>query len=840
MRPIGCLVLAGAALAAVLPACAESFPRPAPAPERVLSRGGYSLGVRADGKGVRLSRGAEELVRLADDGIQLGLVDAISDTQSYDPYWLDPKLAGPPSDLVWQRPTSGSLEQGAGEVGGLLGTDGADVGVKATADADGRFTLALDVSDRDPSAPRVAWIRLRLRVSKGEAFYGLGERHDAVNQRGKYRAMQIEPDGEVETLYNEAHVPVPLLVGTRGWGTFVETKRVGAFDVARSEDDVVEITYALPPLRGARETFKVHLFAAKHPLDVGKLYYDVTGYPLLPPPWGLGPVMWRNENRDQAQVEEDLGKLRDLDLAATGMWLDRPYATAVNTFDFDPKKFPDAPAMIRKIHDAGLRLAVWHTSYLEPAAQPLEAEAKQKGYFVPRPSLPLNKWSVPIDFTNPAAYAFWQTQIQRYVDAGVEGFKLDFAEDVAPSLRTGRNAWGFADGSDERTMHHDYTRLYHRAYREKVQNTPFLLCRAGRWGDQASATIIWPSDMDATLTKHKERFVNAAGQSVVGIGGLPTTVIMGLGLAASGFPFFASDTGGYRSGPANKETWVRWAEQTALWPAMEVGDGSSTMPWETPAGTGRDAESLDVYRRYARLHLRLFPFFWSHAQRIAVDGRPIARPFGLAFPELGVHPDDQYMLGDELLVAPVMTAGQTRRDVILPPGDWLDWFDGNVQSAPIGAPRTVTVDAPLGKAPLFLRRGAIVPMLRPTIDTLAKVADPTEIDSLDSGKGFLWARAFAAPSGTMSFALWDGAIVSVARDASGVTVDLGAARAPEPSWSGLVAEIVDVPEPRSAPADLPRAADAAALDAVPRGWAWTPDRGGTLWVKTSAKVKLGL
>ena len=837
MRRLGSVALVACAVA---PGCAESYPKPAPPAELSIGGGGaFRLAVRKDGKSLRLTRGGtEELVRLAEGGIQLGMLDSLSDTASYDPYYLDPAIAPPPSDLVWQGITGGELAAEGGEARGRLAFGGASARLAARADASGRFLLSLDVEDEDPAAPRVAFVRLRLRVSRSEAFYGLGERHDSVDQRGKLRPMQIEPDGEVETLYTEVHVPIPLLVGTRGWGTFVESKRVGVFDVARGEPDVVEITYALPPLKGARETFKVHLFGAAHPLDVTKSYYDVTGYPLLPPRWGLGPVMWRNENREQAQVADDLEKLRALDLPATGMWLDRPYATAVNTFDFDPKKFPSPAAMVDAIRGAGLRLAVWHTPYLEPAAEPLVSEAKAKGYFVPRPSIPLNKWSVPIDFTNPAAVEFWQKNLQRYVAAGVEGFKLDFAEDVAPSLRAGRNAWGFFDGSDERTMHHDFTVLYHRTYREKVQNTPFLLCRAGRWGDQANATLIWPSDMDATLTKHREKFKDAQGADVVGIGGLPATVIMGLGLGVSGFPFFASDTGGYRHGPADKETWVRWAEQTALWPAMEVGDGSSTMPWESPPGTGRDAESLDVYRAYARLHLRLFPFFWSYATRIAADGRPIARPFGLAFPELGAHPDDQYMLGDELLAAPVMTKGQTSRKVLLPPGEWLDWFDGDVHRAASAlAPTVVEVRAPLGKAPLFLRRGGVVPMLRPTIDTLNPVTPGRGLDSYDDDRGFLYVRAFAQRSGVSWFSLYDRSTVFVDRgDGSTLALEL----AGPSEYRGLVAEVVGVPAPRVAPADLPRFDTVSALEAAPRGYAWLPAFGGTLWVKSSSRVAFSL
>src|SRR5205823_2376234 len=159
-------------------------------------------------------------------------------------------------------------------------------------------------------------------------------------------------------------------------------------------------------------------------------------------------------NRDQAQVLDDIQTIRALDLATSGIWLDRPYATAVNSFDFDAAKFSDPPSMIAAAHDSGLRVALWSTPYLEPAAPPFRDQAVSAGFFPPSPGILLNRWSAPIDFTNPAAYAFWQGLIHRYTDAGIEGFKLDYAEDVAPSVMDHRAAWRFSDGTDERTMHY--------------------------------------------------------------------------------------------------------------------------------------------------------------------------------------------------------------------------------------------------------------------------------------------------------------------------------------------------------------------------------------------------
>src|SRR5262249_40125586 len=146
-------------------------------------------------------------------------------------------------------------------------------------------------------------------------------------------------------------------------GLFVESRLPMVFDVAAKEPDLVEATIATGTSSAAGLSF--HVFAAEHPLDLAKHYYDVTGYPVKPARWGLGPFVWRDENASQAEGETDLETMRSLDLATTAIWIDRPYATGVNTFDFDAQKFPDPSAMIAKAHDLGFRLALWHTPYLD-------------------------------------------------------------------------------------------------------------------------------------------------------------------------------------------------------------------------------------------------------------------------------------------------------------------------------------------------------------------------------------------------------------------------------------------------------------------------------------------
>jgi alpha-D-xyloside xylohydrolase len=807
--------------------------QPPAEPPAQLAGSGYSVQFVPAELTLRLLRNDEVLLSFPADAIQLGSVDKLDDGLSYDPYWMEygedlfPPRA--PDSLIWHTVTAAHfLEQSADQLLiGLTFTGGLAATLTVTRDATGRFG-ALVVPDVGATGRAMALIRLRPRVDTHEGFYGLGEWPDSVNHRDKVRPMQMEAD-TTESGDDENHVPVPLLIGTRGWGLFVQSQRVGLFNVAHKQPDLVEITYGTAEQSSLGLRF--HLFAADKPIDIVRRYYDVTGDPLLPAPWALGPWIWRNDSRDEAQFLDDLVKIRQLDLATSAMWIDRPYATTVESFDWKASQFPMPDQMFTAAHNAGVRMALWHSPYLEPGS-PDRDEALQKGYFPPQSGIALNGWSAPLDLTNPAAVALWKDRLGRYLQLGVEGFKLDYGEDVVPSLGPARNIFQFHDGTDERVGHYQYQLEYHGLYASLVPSSGgFLLCRAGRYGDQKNVSVVWPGDMDATFTRHREVFM-VGSQSVVGVGGLPATVIEGMGLGASGFPFFAADTGGYRHSPPDKELYIRWFEQTALSTVMEVGDQSSQTPWEFTADNGRDVETLDLYRQYARLHMRLFPYEWTYAQNLKKDGRPIQRAVGLAYPEIGQHPDDEYLLGDDLLVAPVVDRGVRQRPVLFPPGDWLDYWNGTVyRGGTAGA--TAMVDAPLGTLPLFLRAGAIVPLLRPTIDTISPATD-AGVESFASDAGALYVRLVPGPQPS-AMTLYDGALLTMT--AQGAPLQLHV-KPGTVFTSATNLEVLRTAQPAQVLRDgmpLPQLGSASDLEMASEGWFWQNTAGGTLLVKVAAR-----
>jgi len=804
-----------------------------PVPGRTYEVADGALKLTFSDAGLTLSRGDVTLLTMSSEAFEWGTVPTLEDA-NYDPYRVyvpHPLYSAP--DITWIHPdemtvgeaTSLSLSLDLTYPGGAKGT------LVFKGEADGRFSALWKPADPG----KIAYFRLRPRASKEEGFYGLGEYYDDVNHRGKVRAMQIEIDSSIESGYNEAHVPVPFLLGTTGWGLFVETDRPGAFAVAASEPDLIEAAFGTAP--ASAEGLRFHLFGAAHPLDLTRYYYDVTGYPRVPAPWALGPWVWRDENKDQAEFLNDAHTIRDLDLATTAMWIDRPYATAVNTFDFLPSQFPDPQAMIDEAHELGFRMALWHTPYLDEkdqaaATATLREYAESHNFYPPATSLALNGWGRPLDLTNPEAYAWWQSNIKTYTDMGIEGFKLDYAEDVVPGLTAARNVWEFADGSDERTMNGGYQRFYHKVYAETLPDDGgFLLCRAGTYGDQKNVSVIWPGDLDATFGKHREEQVDQNGDTFTGVGGLPASIIAGLSLGPSGFPFFAADTGGYKHSPPDKELFTRWFEQTAFSPVMQIGTSTNSVAWDPNGGPGFDAEMLDWYRVYTRIHLRLFPYLWTYAQALAADGRPIARPLGLAYPEMGIHPNDVYLLGDNLLVAPVTERGKTSREVPFPPGKWIDFWSGEVHEG--GA--TETLSAPLGTIPVFLRDNSFLPMLRPTIDAMAPTAFPDQVDSFGNAPGRLYVRltSQSMPDPSADFTLYDGTSFHAEQSGGGLFVSASAG----PTFLvGPQFEIVAFGETppslvRSDNKDVPEVASLDELEATGIGYYYTPEAGGTLHVR---------
>jgi alpha-D-xyloside xylohydrolase len=295
------------------------------------------------------------------------------------------------------------------------------------------------------------------------------------------------------------------------------------------------------------------------------------------------------------------------------------------------------------------------------------------------------------------------------------------------------------------------------AVARSVNPDALLVMRSGVAGIQRYQRAVWAGDQRMTWDRGS---------------GFPAVIPAGLSWGIAQAPFWGSDFGGYLEGrpplsrAAQEELYLRWVEFGALSPIMRdtLGDkGHQAIYMDS------DARTLDTFRLYAQMHQQLFPYLYSAAHTAHLSGLPIMRALVLAYPQdrqvYGL--DDEYLLGPDLLVAPVTVQGARTRAVYLPGGTWVDYWSG----AQLAGGRWVTVAAPLERIPLFVRGGALLPLLAAPGDTLAPAADPAVQRAGDA----LLVRLYPGGYGD-SVVLADGTRLADAADAGGVTLRIAGTR----------------------------------------------------------------
>ena len=573
---------------------------------------------------------------------------------------------------------------------------------------------------------RMYRLRFALRLDRGERVVGFGERFDALDQRG--RLVDVAVFDQYKGQGARTYLPMPFAIVAGGrFGFHVDTGRRIRFDVGRSEPDRILVEVDLEPGEPAPE-LALRLFGGS-PVEVLAAFLAESGGPAAPPPdWIYRLWMSGNEWNTQERILEEVARSEHEGIppgvVVIEAWSDEETFVAFNgasyelhpdgsphrlvDFGFPPDgPWPDPKGMVDDLHARGVKVLLWQIPLVKANRGQARADREtmiRRGYAVRladgRPYRNRGWWfpgALLPDFTNPDAVRWW-TEKRRYLveEIGVDGFKTD----------GGEHAWGtdlrYADGTHGGETNNRYPVLYAAAYHELLRScgrTPVTFSRAGFTGSTAYPCH-WAGDEDSTWEAFR------------------SSLTAGLTAGASGIFFWGWDLAGFSGDVPSPELYLRATAAACFCPIMQYHSefnhhrrpSRDRTPWNVAERSG-DPSVVPTFRRFAQLRERLVPYLAEQGRRSVETGRPLMRALCFAVeddPRIWEFPH-QWLLGDDLLVAPVTEEGARRWRVYLPEGEWVDPFEG----VTVGGSGVVEFGAPLDRIPVFVaadRAGELAPL----------------------------------------------------------------------------------------------------------------------------------
>jgi alpha-glucosidase len=538
-------------------------------------------------------------------------------------------------------------------------------------------------------------------AQSGECFYGLGDKPTHLNLRGK-RLVNWGSDvygfnKDQDPLYKN----IPFYMGLHhgeGYGIFFDNTFKAHFDFASERKSVASFW-----ADGGEMNY--YFIYGPDLVDVTRQYTVLTGTPELPPLWALGFHQCKWSYYPESEVREITSKFRELRLPIDAIYLDIDYMDGFRCFTWDKEKFPAPKQMVADLRDQGFKTIV----IIDPGIKVdpeywVFKEGLEKNMFCRRADGPHMKGKVwpgdcyfP-DFTNPKVRRWWADLFEELIsDTGVSGVWNDMNE---PALFEVENK-SFPDDvrhdydghpCSHRKAHNIYGMQMARAtykgvkrYMKQDNKRPFVITRSAYAGTQKYSSA-WTGD-------------NIASWEHLWIANLQVQR-----MNVSGFGFCGSDVGGFIEHPT-PELFIRWMQLATFHPFFRVhssGDHGVQEPWSF------GEQATDISRQYLELRYQLLPYLYTAFYEYTTYGTPIIKPLAyVAQTDVETHNRvDEFIVGNDLLVCPILESNTKGRYLYLPEGEWMYWWTDQLYAGQ----KEMWIDCNLEQIPLFVRSGAVVPM----------------------------------------------------------------------------------------------------------------------------------
>ncbi len=549
---------------------------------------------------------------------------------------------------------------------------------------------------------------ITIPVGDDEQFYGLGLQLKSLAQRGKKKQLRVNSDPVADT--GDSHAPVPFLASTAGWGVLVDSARYVTFHVAciqpagelsEKTGPIADTTEALYAARaGSRRALVIEiphaaggtLYAFGGPAlrDVVARYNLFSGGGCRPSLKGLG-VWYRAYGRaNAAEIEGLVAGMRADQMPCDVLGLEPGWQSAAYacSFVWSEERFPGHRGFLDRLHAQGLDVNCWEHAYTHPTSPLAPALRQHSG-----PSAVFGGL-VPDFLVTPARQAF-AAHHAALVAEGIDGFKLDECD--GSDYISGPWSWpetdAFPSGLDGECMHSLYGIMYQR-----------------------TIDGLWRSRQRRTLHSVRNSHTLAAPYPFVLYSDLYDLKDFVRGVATASFSglLWVPEV----RDAVSTEDLVRRVQAVALSPQALINAWYIAQPPWRHIDKDRNnagevmpdhAQATALVRAALQLRMRLLPYLDAAFARYEATGVPPCRALAMDFP---ADPacrtcDDQWLLGEDLLVAPVLTG--VRRRIVLPPGQWRPLGGGT----PVAGGQTIEIDTPLDLLPVYVRDGAVLPLAEP-------------------------------------------------------------------------------------------------------------------------------